>query len=154
SRTLRNSRKWSVPTIIPHTCLSSFTTSTGSCHAWIGLPLSFHWCGPTCRTSCLTWTGFYPTLRTSQIFPSRRRMPTWSSATSGQRCCNFTLKHRWMLRVPFLPRILNLPWVPRIIASLSTVLPRWPIRWALERKRRRREGAQLAVLKNAVFLGR
>ncbi|CAE8607789.1 unnamed protein product, partial [Polarella glacialis] len=60
----------------------------------------------------------------------------------------------WMLRVPFLPRIMNLPWVPRIIASLSTVLPRWPIRWALERKRRRREGAQLAALKNTAFLGR
>jgi len=43
----------------------------------------------------------------------------------------------WMLNVPVLPRVLHVPLVPRFIARVSTVLPRWPIRWVLRRARRK-----------------
>jgi len=45
----------------------------------------------------------------------------------------------WTLRVPLLPRVLHLPLVPRLIAELSTLLPRRIIRPALQRRQRRLE---------------
>lgn len=48
----------------------------------------------------------------------------------------------WTLRVPLLPRVLHVPLVPRLVAELSTVLPRRFIRPVLERRRRRREEAE------------
>jgi len=47
-----------------------------------------------------------------------------------------------MLRVPLLPRILYVPLVPRIVAGLSTVLPRRPIQGILEKRRRRYDEAE------------
>lgn len=54
----------------------------------------------------------------------------------------------WMLRVPLLPKVLHIPFVPRIIAAASKILPRWPIRGQLEKKRRKYEAAQRLALQN------
>lgn len=48
----------------------------------------------------------------------------------------------WMLYVPVLPRVLNLPLVPRIVSKLSTWLPRWAVRRTLVRNLRRDEEEQ------------
>jgi len=48
----------------------------------------------------------------------------------------------WILRLPFLPQILAIPRVPWLIAKLSTILPRRPIRGMLERRRLQREEAE------------
>ncbi|CAE8621655.1 unnamed protein product, partial [Polarella glacialis] len=48
----------------------------------------------------------------------------------------------WTLKIPLLPRILYLPAVPRMIAKLSTMLPRRFIQGHLQRLRRRYEERQ------------
>lgn len=57
----------------------------------------------------------------------------------------------WMLRLPILPRILHIPLVPRLIAAMSSILPRWPIKGALERSRRRREEKERAARRKALM---
>jgi len=52
----------------------------------------------------------------------------------------------WILRVPVVPKILYIPKVPKLIAELSTVLPRKLIQPVLERRRRRWEAAERALL--------
>jgi len=52
----------------------------------------------------------------------------------------------WMLRVPVVPRILYIPNVAKFIAELSTLLPRKLIRPVLQRRRRRWEEAERALL--------
>jgi len=52
----------------------------------------------------------------------------------------------WILRVPVVPKILFIPKVPKLIAELSTVLPRKLIQPVLERRRRRWEAAERALL--------
>lgn len=47
----------------------------------------------------------------------------------------------WLLRVPLIPRVLNLPLVPRLIAWISGRLPRRFVRGRLERIRKRYEKA-------------
>jgi len=42
----------------------------------------------------------------------------------------------WIFRVPVVPRVLYLPLVPKFVAKLSTILPRWPIRRMLAHRRR------------------
>eukprot|EP00929_Paragymnodinium_shiwhaense_P094850 TRINITY_DN55673_c0_g1_i1.p1 TRINITY_DN55673_c0_g1~~TRINITY_DN55673_c0_g1_i1.p1 ORF type:complete len:1163 (+),score=194.39 TRINITY_DN55673_c0_g1_i1:109-3597(+) len=45
----------------------------------------------------------------------------------------------FLLKFPFLTTLLNVPMVPRVLATLSGILPRRPIRWVLERRLRRYE---------------
>jgi len=54
----------------------------------------------------------------------------------------------WMLKLPVLPRVLRIPLIPRFIARVSTMLPRWPIRWVLLRARRKSD------LRNGITLTR
>jgi len=63
----------------------------------------------------------------------------------------------WMLHVPLLPKVLNVPGVPRVVSKLSTVLPRWPVRRFLEsnlRKDAEREKKQKGVKKKTKRLGK
>lgn len=48
----------------------------------------------------------------------------------------------WTLRVPLLPRVLNLPLVPRLVTGLGLILPRGPIEGVLEKRRRRYDEAE------------
>jgi len=43
----------------------------------------------------------------------------------------------WLFTLPVVPRVLNVPGVPRFVAALSCLLPRWPVRGLLKRRWRR-----------------
>jgi len=51
----------------------------------------------------------------------------------------------WLFALPAVPRVLNVPGVPRFVAALSRVLPRWPVRGLLRRRWRRFHEKNLSV---------
>jgi hypothetical protein len=59
----------------------------------------------------------------------------------------------WTLRVPLLPKVLAIPRVAWMIAKLSTILPRGPIRPVLERRRLRREQEENMIMQACTVNG-
>jgi hypothetical protein len=55
----------------------------------------------------------------------------------------------WIFRIPLVPKILYIPKVPKLVAELSTLLPRKLIQPVLERRRRRWEASRRTMLQTA-----